>query len=59
MAKQTYFLEIGVFVQKDAHNLIKSSFGVNVLEYEPRDLAFMLISIFIRNRFFKNVAACM
>ena len=43
MAKQAYFLEIGVFVQKDVHNLMKSSFGVNVLEYEQMDLAFALI----------------
>ena len=43
MVKQAYFLEIGVFVLKDVHNLMKSSFGVNVLEYEHRDLAFVLI----------------
>ena len=43
MAKQAYFLEIGVFVQKDVHNFIKLSFSVNVIGYDLRDLAFALI----------------
>ena len=43
MAKQAYFLEIGVFVQKDVHNMINSLFGVNVKEYEQMDFAFVLI----------------